>query len=316
LKRLEPPRRCVGAPLFSALSMKKRPFLLALLVMGGILVFFLLLVVGIAQFMGSRAPLPLGAKIGVIEITGVISSSKEINRHIIDYKKDDSIKAVVLRVDSPGGGVGPSQEIHEEVKKLAAVKPVVVSMGSVAASGGYYVSAPASRIIANPGTITGSIGVIMEFTNFQELLDKIGLKTQVVKSGEHKDIGSPVRPMTPEDRKILQSLIDDVHQQFIAAVAEGRHLSVEDVRKLADGRIFTGSQAVEAGLVDQQGNLQDAVRISAGLAGIKGEPKVVYPPEEKPSLLDYLMEESVESLRRGLQDRKADGLQFIWSGME
>jgi protease-4 len=295
--------------------MKKRPFLMALLLLGAIFLFFLVVIFSISTFLGGSSSLAIGEKVGVIEISGVITSSKSTIEHLLDFRKDDSIKAVVLRVDSPGGGVGPSQEIYEEVEKTVKIKPVVVSMGSVAASGGYYISSPANRIFANAGTITGSIGVILEFTNFQELLKKIGLKSQVIKSGEHKDIGSPVRPMTEEDREILQSLIDDVHQQFIAAVAKGRKLDPKKVAVLADGRIFSGQQALSFGLVDQLGDLQDAIQAAAGLAGIKGEPKVVYPPREKPGILQYLVEESVTRFRKGLQESTTTGLRFLWSGV-
>jgi len=296
--------------------MKKRPFLLALLILCAIFVFFVALVYSISSIMGRTASLPLGEKVGVIEVAGVIAGSKEVIEQIIDFRDDDSVKAIVLRIDSPGGGVGPSQEIYEEVRKAQDVKPVIASMGAVAASGGYYVAVPAQRIVANPGSITGSIGVIMEFSNFQELLQKIGLRSEVVKSGEHKDIGSPIRPMTDADRKILQAMIDDVHQQFIEAVAGGRNMEVDRVRALADGRIFTGRQAMEAGLVDELGNLQDAIEIAAKIAGIKGEPKVVYPPEEKPGILHYFIEETVSQLRHGLQERGAAGLRYIWSGID
>jgi len=296
--------------------MKKRPFLMALAALGAVFLFFLALVYALGSLLGRPSRLPLGEKVAVVEVEGVIESSKETIERLIDFRDDETIKAIVLRIDSPGGGVGPSQEIYEEVKKAAEIKPLVVSMGSVAASGGYYIAAPAQRIVANPGTITGSIGVIMEFANFQELLDKIGLKSQVVKSGEHKDIGSPTRPMTEEDRRILQSLIDDVHQQFIAAVAEGRKLSPERARALADGRIFSGRQAQQYGLVDELGNLQDAVAVAASLAGIEGEPKVVYPPPDKPDFFRYLVEESATQLRRGLQQHTAVGLKYFWSGIE
>ena len=288
---------------------------MALLTLGAIFLFFVLVVVA-AGFVGRGQSLPIGEKIGVIEMTGIIVASKTTIEHIIEFRNNPSIKGIVLRVDSPGGGVGPSQEIYEEIKKTVAVKPVVVSMGSVAASGGYYVSAPVNRIFANPGTITGSIGVIMEFTNVQELFGKIGLKNQVIKSGEHKDIGSPVRPMTDSDRQILQSLIDDTQQQFVAAVAEGRKMSVADVVPLADGRVFTGRQALAVGLVDELGNLQDAISAAARMAGIDGEPRVVYPPQEKPGVFQYLLQESATQLRRGLQEQSATGLQFIWSGVE
>jgi len=294
--------------------MKKRPFLMALLLLGAIFFFFIALVYTLSSLMGRTSSLAIGDKVAVLEVTGVIAASKDTVDDLIDFRDDASVKAIVLRVDSPGGGVGPSQEIYEEVRKAAKLKPLVVSMGSVAASGGYYIAAPARRILANPGSITGSIGVIMEFTNFQELLQKIGLRSDVVKSGEHKDIGSPIRPMTETDRKILQAMIDDVHAQFIDAVAEGRKLEVEKVRSLADGRIFTGRQAMEAGLVDELGNLQDAIDVAAGLAGIEGKPKVIYPPEKRPGILDYLIEETASQLRHGLQEQASSGLHFIWSG--
>lgn len=295
---------------------KKRPILIASLLLGGIFVFFLVLALTIAGMTGQQNRFAMGDKVGVVEVVGVITSSSQTIQQLQKFGNDDSVKAVVLRVDSPGGGVGASQEIHDEVKKLASVKPVVVSMGSAAASGGYYISAPADLIVANPGTITGSIGVIMEFTNVQELLDKIGLRSQVVKSGDHKDIGSPFRPMTDKDREILQSLIDDVHSQFIEAVAEGRDLEPGYVRNLADGRIFTGRQASELGLVDEMGGLQVAIRKAAGLGGIKGEPTVIYPPKDKPRLIDYLIEESVNKLHYVLQQKRTTGLQYIWPGMQ
>ena len=289
---------------------------MALLLLGAIFLFFFAMVFTISSLMGRSAGLPIGEKVGVIEVTGIIVSSKDIIAHLIDFRDDKAVKAIVLRIDSPGGGVGPSQEIYEEVRRAVDVKPVVVSMGSVAASGGYYIAVPARRILANPGSITGSIGVIMEFTNFQELLQKIGLRNDVVKSGEHKDIGSPVRPMTDTDRKILQAMIDDVHAQFIDAVAEGRKMERDAVRALADGRIFTGRQAMASGLVDELGNLQDAIDVAAELAGIKGEPKVVYPPEDKPGIFDYLIQETVSQLRHGLQEQGSAGLRFIWSGID
>ena len=289
---------------------------MALLVLGAIFLFFLLLVFAVSRLDGVSGQLAGGGKVGVIEIRGVIASSQKTIKRLIAFRDDASIKAIVLRVDSPGGGVGPSQEINEEVKKTVAVKPVVVSMGSVAASGGYYISAPANRIIANPGTITGSIGVIMEFTNLQDLFQKIGLKSVVVKSGKLKDIGSPMRPMTDEDRAILQSLLDDVHQQFIQSVAAGRHLSVAKVKDLADGRIFSGQQAQKLGLVDQLGDLQDAVAAAAKLAGIQGKPRVVYPPKEKSNFLGYLLNESISQLRKGVQERIPSGLKLLWSGVD
>jgi len=296
--------------------MKKRPFLIAILLLGTIFLFFVAVVYTLSGMMGRPTGLSVGKKVGVIEVTGVIAASRETIKQLIDFRDDAAIKAIVLRVDSPGGGVGPSQEIYEEVRKTVSVKPVVVSIGSVAASGGYYIAVPAQRIVANPGSITGSIGVIMEFTNFQELLQKIGLRSDVIKSGEHKDIGSPVRPMSDNDRQILQAMIDDVHAQFIEAVADGRKMDPETVRPLADGRIFTGRQAMAAGLVDDLGSLQDAIEVAAELAGIEGEPKVIYPPRPRTSFLEYLIQETVSQLRHGLQEQSSAGLRFIWSEID
>lgn len=285
---------------------------MALLTFGAIFLFFLGLIVVLSSIEGHSPGLSIGEKVGVIEVTGVIADSRELTKQIDDFRKDSSVRAVVLRIDSPGGGVGPSQEICEEVTKLVRKKPVVVSMGSVAASGGYYIAAPATRIFANPGTITGSIGVIMEFPNIEGLLGKIGLRSEVVKSGPHKDIGSLTRPMTASDRAILQGMIDDVYDQFIHQVATSRHLPLNAVKALADGRIFSGRQALAKGLVDELGNFQDAVAAAGRLAGITGEPRLVHPPRKKPNLLDYLVEGSVSRFARGLSGNIAPGLQFLW----
>lgn len=293
--------------------MKKRPFLMALLTLGAIFLFFLLLIVVVGKMSGRSTRFVLGDKVGYITVAGAITSSEKIIDQIEEFKEDGSIKAIVLRINSPGGAVGPSQEIHDEVKAAAAVKPLVVSMGSVAASGGYYIAVPAQRILANPGTITGSIGVIMQFTNVEDLLGKVGLKNEVVKSGRHKDIGSPVRPMSDADREILQSLIDDVYNQFVDAVAEAREMDLDKVRLLADGRIYTGRQALQAGLVDELGGFQDAIRVAAELAGIKGKPKVVYPTPDKEELLQYFIQETASAVKQGVRQGGA-GLQFLWSG--
>jgi len=294
--------------------MKKRPFLLATALLAGIFLFFLALVVTVASFMGRPTDFALGDKVGVIEIFGVIADSKQVIEQLHDFRDNDSIKALVLRIDSPGGGVGPAQEIYQEVKAVDALKPVVVSMGSVTASGGYYIAAGAREIVANPGTITGSIGVIMEFANVRELLDKIGLGSVVVKSGKYKDIGSPTREMTEAERTILQELIDDVHRQFVDSVAEGRHIDPAEVSSIADGRIFTGRKAMELGLVDRMGNLEVAIKLAAELAGIDGEPHVVYPPGKKPRFIDLFIEETLNRLQFVLQKERSVGLQYLWRG--
>ncbi len=281
--------------------MRKRSVFLA----GSVLVLLLVVLVGtvawFSHLRGRNAGLVFGEKVGVIEVKGVIANSQPIIENLAKFRKDASVKAVVLRIESPGGGVSPSQELYEEVRRTVGVKPVVVSMGSVAASGGYYIASAAQKIYANPGTITGSIGVILQFTNFEELLKKIGFRMEIVKSGVYKDVGNPSREMTPEERDYLQKMIDNVHQQFIRDVARGRRMQVEKVREVADGRIFTGEQAKELGLVDELGNLKDAIDAAAKMAAIEGEPKVIYPEKEKRSVLDYLFDRVTEKLADNLQ---------------
>ena len=235
----------------------------------------LLLIFGAAMALFSK--IQTGQKIGLIRISGAITDAESdgIIKTLDSYADDPSVRAIVLRINSPGGGVAPSQEIYEQVKKAAAKKDVIVSMGSLAASGAYYISAPATRIFADPGTVTGSIGVIMEVPNVQGLLGKIGVKTVIIKSGKNKDIASPFRSMTPVERRILQDALDGVHEQFIEAVAAGRKIPVSKVRALADGRIFTGQQAKALHLVDSLGDLPDAIAAARAMAGIKGKPRII-----------------------------------------
>jgi len=254
------------------------------LVITGLLVLLLLLSLFITLF---QKNIPLRSKLALVRIEGPIIDSQDAIDEIKEHVEDNSIKAIILRVDSPGGAVAPSQEIYEEVKKAVAKKPVIVSMGSVAASGGYYIASPATRIVANPGTLTGSIGVIMELPNVEGLMNKIGIKTEVIKSGKHKDIASAFRAMGKEEREILQGVMDNVHEQFMRAVSEGRKIKMEEVRKIADGRIFTGEQAKTLGLVDELGTIEDATKTAAILAGIKGEPEIVS-KKEKFSIFDIL----------------------------
>jgi protease-4 len=276
--------------------MKKNPVLVVLAtaaILGA--VFFVLLFLAYS-LTGSRpsSKLPVMGqnRVALVKLEGVLLSSEHIVEELNDYADDSSIKAIVIRVDSPGGGVVPSQEIYNAVKHARQEgKKVVVSMGSVAASGGYYVAAAADLIVANPGTMTGSIGVKMEFANIEKLLEKIGVKGMVVKSGEYKDVGSPFREMTEKERLLLQGVIDDVQTQFVMAVVEGRNLPEAEVRAIADGRIFTGQQALALKLVDQMGDLEHSIRAAANLAGIKGKPFVVK-KDKKMQFFDYLKEET------------------------
>lgn len=294
--------------------MHHRPLLIALVLLGGIFIVFLGLILAVKEWTGGPTPFGAGRRVGVVEVGGAIIDARETVEQLDRFHRDGAIQAIVLRIDSPGGSVGPSQEIHDAVKRIDADKPVIASMGSVAASGGYYIAVPAREIFANPGTITGSIGVIMEYTNVQELLGKIGLYSEAIKSGPNKDIGSPVRPMSREERALLQALIDDVHSQFVDAVADGRGIEPAAVRKLADGRIFSGRQAREAGLVDELGGLEAAVRRAAELGGIEGEPEVVYPPREKSELLDFFLDEAATRLHGLFSGRQGSGLQYVWPG--
>jgi len=243
-----------------------------------------------------------GDKVALLEVRGMIIDVQPVIEQLVKFTKDDSVKAIVFRIESPGGGVSPSQELYREIQRTAEKKPVVASMGSVAASGGYYIASGVQKIYANPGTITGSIGVIAQFTNFEELFKKIGFRMEVVKSGAFKDVGNPGRAMTSEEREYLQKLLDSVHQQFVRDVARGRRMPEEKVREIADGRIFTGEQAKEMGLVDELGGLNDAVDAAGKMAGITGEPKLVYPEKKKISLLDYLLDRGAETVTERIKE--------------
>jgi protease-4 len=228
--------------------------------------------------------------IGLVEVRGIITEDirKETVRNLSKFKRDKDIRAIVLRIESPGGGVSASQEIFNEVKRVKeAGKLIYASMGSIAASGGYYIAVPCDKIFANPGTATGSIGVIMEMPNVELLLKKIGIYFMVIKSEEHKDIGSPFRKMTDKEKELLKGVIDDIYNQFVNAVSTERQLKKEEVLKIADGRIITGNQAIELGLVDELGDLQDAVNAAAKAVGIKKRPKIKTPPKKR-TLLEYI----------------------------
>lgn len=282
--------------------MKKRPLVIGFLIFILIAAFFFIFVYGTTIFI--EGPSITDDKIAIIRITGVILDSTGTIEELEKYSQNPSVKAIVLRIDSPGGGVVPSQEIYEEVKKIKdeGKKKIIVSMGSVAASGGYYIASASDKIVANPGTLTGSIGVIMELTNLEGLLNKVGIESVVVKSGEVKDIGSPFRKMTEKERGLLQNLLDDIHGQFIDAVASGRGIKREEIKLLADGRVFTGRQAKDVGLVDEMGNLQDAIKVAADIVGIKGKPKVVE-TKKRFSFIDLLKDFSFLSMEKIMPSR-------------
>jgi len=275
---------------------RRHPYLFFILVSSSI---FAAVIIGISTliFLGTReSDFNIGEKVGVVEISGIITDGKDAIRNIRKYREDDSIKAIVLRIDSPGGIVGPAQEIFREVRKTIGEKKIIASMGAIAASGGYYIAAGADGIMANPGTITGSIGVIIGYTNFEEILQKIGLYPVVVKSGEYKDMGSPVRKMTEREKKLLQNFVNSTHRQFVAAVAEGRKMDPDKVKAIADGRIITGEDAKSLGLVDRLGNIEDAIEWAGRMGGIKGKISAVYSRKADVSLIDYFIESSIKKI--------------------
>ncbi len=235
--------------------------------------------------------------IGIIELKGIITRSEQTIADLVKFKNNNNVKAIVVRIDSPGGAVGASQEIFREFRRVDMVKPIVASMGSVAASGGYYSAMGARRIVASPGTLTGSMGVILKFANLEEIFSKIGYRSETIKSGKFKDMGSPSRSLTTDERDMLQALLDNVHNQFIFDIAESRNISEEDVRKIADGRIFSGEQAHDLGLVDQLGNFNDAVLLAAKLGGLAdSDPNLIYPEKNNFNMFKLIAGEKGEAL--------------------
>jgi len=293
---------------------KKHPILIVLSILAGVgLVLGIAMIIVLKVFTPS-SNLSFSSKIGVVPIEGAILDSQAITEQLGRFRKDKGIKAIILRINSPGGAVGPTQEIYREVLRTVETKKVVASLGGVAASGGYYIAAAAKQIVANPGTITGSIGVIMEFVRFEDLLNKIGIKLEVLKSGEFKDIGSPHRKLTARDKELISALIADIQKQFVEAVASGRNLSIEKTREIADGRIFSGAQAKELGLVDVLGNFQDAVELAKGMATIRGDVTLVYPKKSKLDLWDLFLGSAADSIAKRIQGMKTR-VEYRWSGL-
>lgn len=274
------------------------------------LALILLALVGISSITSEWVQQGTKNRIGIVDITGLITDSQYITNQVKKFRQDKRIRGIILRIDSPGGAVGPSQEIYDEVLKTReSGKTIYASMGALAASGGYYIASAAEKIFANPGTLTGSIGVIMVFSNAKGLMEKIGLQPEIVKAGEYKDIGSPARAMTQKERNLLQSVVTDVHQQFIEAVASGRDISVAEVTKIADGRILTGRQAYSLNLVDQIGGLQVSIDQLAHKVGIIGSPKII---KETPRVgfLDWILKSTVN---QSLINRSSiPSLQYTW----
>jgi protease-4 len=273
---------------------QKHPILLGLFILTGIFFLFLggisLLISSLVSH-GSKTDLFSSKEgVGVVELKGLIVSPEQTLKHLTEFRNKPNVKSIVLRIESPGGAVGASQEIYQEIKRTRLVKPVIASMGSMGASGGYYAALGANSIIANPGTMTGSIGVIVKFPNLEGLFEKIGYKSEVIKSGPLKDVGASNRPMSEEERKLMQDLIDNVYSQFVKDIAADRDMPLDTVKKLADGRVYSGEQALEVNLIDSLGNFTDAIAMAAEMGGLDVEdPQLIYPEVDKKfSLLNLL----------------------------
>ncbi len=306
-------------PVWKESALDKRAAVVLAVIFGGlflVLFGFMLLAysaVKTTSFTSDSESSSTGARIGVVEAKGAIGDSQgmdadKIVKQLRRFEKDDDVKAVVLRVDSPGGAVPPSQEIHDAVKRLKAKKKVVVSMGTLAASGGYYISAPADRIFAEPGTLTGSIGVVTMHFNVRGLLEWAKIDETTVKTGKYKDTLSPFRPLQDTDREEIQAISEDVYGQFVKAVAEGRGLPEARVREIAEGRIYTGRRAKELKRVDQLGGLDDAIAAAWQLAGQSGEPRVQYPSREHELSLRDLMRGAFQGAFQGASEGVRSGL--------
>ena len=263
---------------------RMHPIAKGLGILSGLILVLFVVVFLYAYFTGGDAralSLLAGDGVGVLQIEGAIDDPRGILSELKRFNEAPWIKVIVVRIDSPGGAVAPTQEIFDALQKARKKKPLIASMGGMATSGGYYIAAACEKIVANPGTLTGSIGVIMQLSNVEELMKKIGVKGYNIKSGVNKDIGSPFQQISPEGKEILQSLVDNVHSQFVSAVAKGRGMKEAQVRKLADGRVYSGAQAKELGLVDQFGTLEDAIELAAKRVGLEESPTVYYSsPEE------------------------------------
>jgi protease IV len=252
-------------------------------------------------------------EIALVHVNGMLMDSRDIVRQLSDYRHDPQVRGIILRIDSPGGAVAPAQEIYSEIMKLRANhKTVYASMGTVAASGGYYIACAADYVFANPGTLTGSISAVMAFNNIEELTKKVGVKPYIIKSGKFKDVGSPLRAMTPDEQKLLQDVVNDVHEQFVQAIATGRDLPLAEVHKIADGRIMTGQQALNLKLIDEVGGLEKTIDLLAKKLNVVGRPKVIEQKEKVP-FFDWLLQGSLSSgLAQSLMLSPQPLLQYVW----
>lgn len=299
---------------------QKHPILLGLFILTGIFFLFLggvsLL---ISSLISNNSKTDLFASkdgVGIVELKGLIVSSEQILRHLTEFRNNPDVKSIVLRIDSPGGGVGAAQEIYQEVKRTNEIKPVVASMGSMGASGGYYAALGAADIMANPGTMTGSIGVIVKFPNLEGLFEKIGYKYEVIKSGPLKELGASNRPLSEQERQVMEGLIDNVYNQFVRDIAAARSMSRETILKLADGRIYTGEQAIEVGLIDSLGNFTDAITLAADIGGLDThDPRLIYPKIDRKFSIFNLLTNAEKSLFDSFVPLYPI-LAFEWTGLQ
>jgi len=277
----------------------------------GLFAVMILVAVGSA-LLPDRWKSPSG-EIALVHVNGMLMDSREIVRQLSDYRHNPQVRGIILRIDSPGGAVAPAQEIYSEIMKLRADnKTVYASMGTVAASGGYYIACAADYVLASPGTLTGSISAVMAFNNIEELTKKVGVKPNIIKSGKFKDVGSPLRAMTSEEQNLLQDVVDDVHEQFVQAIATGRDLPIAEVQKIADGRIMTGQQALKLKLIDEVGGLEKTIDLLAKKLGVVGRPKVIEQKEKVP-FFDWLLQGSLSSgLAQTLMPSPQPHLQYTW----
>ena len=252
-------------------------------------------------------------EIAIVNIHGMLMDSRDIVQQLSDYRHNPQIRGVILRIDSPGGAVAPAQEIYSEILKLRANhKTVYASMGAVAASGGYYIACAADYVLANPGTLTGSISAVMALNNIEELTKKVGVKPNIIKSGKFKDLGSPLRAMTPEEHILLQSVVNDVHEQFVQAIAKGRGMPISAINRIADGRIMTGQQALKLNLIDEVGGLEKTIDLLAKKIGIVGKPKVIEKKEKLPFLGWLLQDRLSNRLAEAFIPSPQPRLQYLW----
>ncbi|MCZ6528691.1 MAG: signal peptide peptidase SppA [Candidatus Dadabacteria bacterium] len=276
-----------------------------------LLIFIFLAGIGSGLLLSGDSSFSSGDKVAVLRVEDVILDSQIYLESLDAIAKDDSVKALVVRIDSPGGAVGPSQEIFSELKKLGKELPIVASIGGVGASGGYYIACAAQKIYANPGAITGSIGVIAQFASYEKLLDWAMIDVEIIKSGKYKDVGSSFRKMNEADKQYIQQLIDNVYEQFKSAVADARDLDTKQIDKVADGKIYTGEQALNLKLIDELGTINDAIRMAGDLGGIEGKPEVIYFPKKKSRLMDLLNSKVATSFLTGVPTKSRFGLFYL-----